>query len=53
MLLWIINGFDSATGRWLEWRVRFKAFRLSWEHQKERRPNQLPEPTPLKRRGSS
>jgi hypothetical protein len=38
-LLWIINGFDSPTNRWLEWRVKFKAFRLSWEFQKERSPN--------------
>lgn len=45
VLLWIINGFDGPTGRWLEWRVRFKTFRLSWERQNERKPNQLPQTT--------
>jgi len=45
MLLWIINGFDTLSHRWLEWRVRFKEFRLSWENQKKIRPNQAVEPT--------
>ena len=51
VLLWIINGFDAPSTRWLEWRVRFKEFRLSWENQKERLPNPSPHPTPESRRG--
>ncbi len=36
-LLWIINGFDSRSGRWLEWRIRFREFLLTWTDEERRK----------------
>ncbi len=36
-LMWIVNGFDAISGRWLEWRVRAEAFELSWNTEEKRK----------------